>query len=245
VGCAVAYIIIPLALVVFIGAAAQRVTGLGFALMASPLLVLMVGPFEGVLLANMLALPVSATVLATSWRDVDARRALLLVPAGLVGVWPGVYTACNLPAGPLQVIIGLLILVGLASALVGPRLRFTATSGNTLGAGMVSGFMTATAAVGGPALTFYAITTEWEHRRFAATAQISFAIQAVLALLLKGFAHIPGVVPTIFLLIAIAAGLWFGQLATGHIPPERARKLTVFIALAGAVAATVKGALSW
>ena len=244
-GCTIAYVIVPLALVVFLGAVAQRVTGLGFALIASPLLVLLVGPFEGILLANMLALLVSATVLATSWRNADPRRALLLVPAGLVGVLPGVYAARHLPSGPLQVMIGLIILVGLASTLVGPRFRFAATTPNTLGAGLTSGFMTATAAVGGPALTFYAITTEWEQRRFAATAQISFATQAVLALTLKGFGRMPGVVPTICLLIAIAAGLWVGHLAAGRVAPERVRSLTVVIALAGAAAAVVKGALAW
>ncbi len=33
---------------VFVGAVAQRVTGLGFALVVSPVLVILLGPFDGV-----------------------------------------------------------------------------------------------------------------------------------------------------------------------------------------------------
>jgi hypothetical protein len=41
------------------GALTQRVTGVGFALVCAPLLVLIAGPFEGVVLANLLSLTVN------------------------------------------------------------------------------------------------------------------------------------------------------------------------------------------
>ena len=41
------------------GALTQRVTGIGFALVCAPLLVLIAGPFEGVVLSNLLGLTVS------------------------------------------------------------------------------------------------------------------------------------------------------------------------------------------
>lgn len=232
-------------LIVFAGAAVQRVAGVGFALMVAPCLVLLVGPVEGILLANLLGLVVCCIVLTVVWRDVDRRKALLLLPAGLVGVLPGVYTAGHLPSGQLQVTIGTIILVGLAGTLASRRLRLTPDPPTTLGSGLASGFMTATAGLGGPALTFYAVTTAWEQRRFAATAQISFAGQATLALGLKGFAHFPGPAQSVALVVAIVAGLWLGQRIAGRVPANRARTVAIVIALAGAVTTTIRGALTW
>lgn len=54
----------PIALPVFGGAATQRFTGLGFTLTASPLLVL--GPFQGVQLADTLTLCLNMFVLAAT-----------------------------------------------------------------------------------------------------------------------------------------------------------------------------------
>lgn len=109
--------LIPAAAVVLVGAVSQRTTGLGFALIAAPLLTLMAGPYQGIVLANLLALFVAASVLAVSWRTIDRRRAAVLVPFGLLGVLPGVWVARALPPGPLHVVIGLLTLLGLGVAL--------------------------------------------------------------------------------------------------------------------------------
>lgn len=230
--------------VVFAAAAVQRVAGVGFALIVSPTLVLLQGP-DGIVLSNLLGAVVCGVVLVSVWRDVDGRRALLLAPAGLLGVLPGVYLSRLLAPGPLQVTIGLIILMGLAGALASRRLRLSPTTGTTLASGLGSGFMTASAGVGGPALTFYAITTRWEQRAFAATVQISFMSQATLALAFKGFAPLPGVAPLLGFLAAMGAGTWLGRAVAGRVPAQGARTAAVVIALAGAAATTVKGLLTW
>ncbi|HZM76954.1 MAG TPA: TSUP family transporter [Candidatus Limnocylindrales bacterium] len=237
-------VVVAMMAVVFAAAAVQRVAGVGFALIAAPVLVLLRGP-DGIVLANLLGAAVCAVVLMSVWRDVDGRRALLLAPAGLLGVLPGVYLSTHLSPGPLQVTIGLIILIGLAGALVSRRLRLSPTTGTTLASGLGSGFMTASAGVGGPTLTFYAITTRWEQRSFAATVQISFLGQATLALALKGFAPLPGPLPTLALLAAMGAGTWTGRAVAGRVPAQGARTAAVVVALAGAAATTVKGLLTW
>ena len=64
-------------------AATQRITGLGFALVSAPLLVLAEGPHNGVLLANLLSLVTNLVVLAQTWRSVEPRRVALLAVAAL------------------------------------------------------------------------------------------------------------------------------------------------------------------
>lgn len=250
--------ILPAAAVVLVGAVSQRVTGLGFALIAAPLLTLLAGPYEGIVLANALALLVAFTVLASSWRQVDLRQAVRLVPTGLIGVLPGVWVARRLPQGPLQMTVGLLVLAGLGAAVlrsgalrpaggaegaasesVEPGSAFTAT------AGAASGFMTATAGVGGPALTVYALSSGWEQTAFAATAQISFFTQAALSLGFKGVQDLPGAVACAVLVAATGVGLAVGHRLAPRIPAGLARRAMIVMAAAGALSTTIKGALSW
>lgn len=241
-GSAITATVFAQALAVFVGAGVQRVSGIGFALISAPFLVLFLGPYDGVLVANLLAVIVSLTTLASNWRDVDRRRAWTLVPTGLLGVIPGVVVARTVPTDVLQVLIGALILAGMVLVQFRARARLDATTRTNVGTGLVSGFMTATAGVGGPALTVYAVATHWPQRAFAATAQICFIGQAVLSLSLKGLPDLSLTTTMLFLLI-VAAGLVCGHLLAGRIPEDRARRFVIGLALLGAIGAIVKGIL--
>jgi uncharacterized membrane protein YfcA len=227
---------------VLVGAVAQRVSGLGFALIAAPLLVLATGPVEGVQLANLLAVLVSLSILAVSWSRVDLRRARILVPGGLVGVVPGVLATRLLPAGVLQIAIGGLVAVGLLATRIGVRRHVRPTVPVTFGAGLASGFMNAVAGIGGPALTVYALAIGWSQESFAATAQVSFAVQSAASLALKGPPHLA--VAQLALLVGTAAlGLALGGVLVRWVPPTRARSAVVVLAMLGAVGAIVRGAV--
>ena len=56
---------------VFIGALAQRITGMGFGLVSGPFLVLLLDPVSGVLLVNLCGIVAAATVFARTWREVE------------------------------------------------------------------------------------------------------------------------------------------------------------------------------
>ena len=94
---------------VLAGATTQRVTGLGFALVSSPVLVLVAGPVDGVLLANPLSLLVNLAVLALTWREVELRRTLLLVVPGLAALPLGAWVTAHTRPPVLLVVIGVLV----------------------------------------------------------------------------------------------------------------------------------------
>ena len=237
---------VALAGAVFVGALAQRVTGLGFALVAAPLLVVAAGPFQGVLLANLLSLVISAALLALSWRHVDVRKGVTLTISGVLGVVPGAVAARLLAPGPLQVAIGLLVVAGLLAAVgtAGSRSPRDPSIAVTGLAGACSGMMAGAAGVGGPALTVYAVRIDWERRAFAATAQLCFAVQGGAALAAKG---LPSLAPTRLALVvgALLVGLAAGQWAGPRVSDTTARRAVVLLALLGGAATAVKGALAW
>ena len=218
----------------------QRISGIGFALIASPLLVLLMGPYQGVVLANLLTLVVAAATLAMTWRSVDRGRVWTLVPAGLVGVIPGVLVARAVPTDLLQVLVGSLILLGMLVVAFTSRVSLAATPGTNVAAGLGSGFMMATAGVGGPALTVYAVATGWEQSAFAATAQVSFVVQGALSVALKGLPGLSVDTTALFVLI-VAAGLALGTLLAGRVGEAGVRRVVTWLAVLSAAGAVVKG----
>ena len=230
---------------VMAGALTQRVTGVGFALVCAPLLVLIVGPFEGVVLSNLLGLTVSVIVFIAHWRDTEWRKGLLLAVPALIAIPFGAYVAKNVPPAPLMVIIGLLVIVALGAVLLSERARVLRGPGGAVVAGASSGFMNVTAGVGGPAIVLYAVSTAWEHRKFVATFQFYSIFTNTASLAAKG--GLPHVTPTALVLSfsALGVGLVGGEIISRHVDHELARRLAISLALGGAVFTVIKGILTW
>lgn len=222
------------------GAVTQRVTGIGFALVSAPLLVLVAGPFDGIILANILSLVVSLMVFATTWRDVEWRRGLMLAVPALLAIPVGAFVARSVPGPLLLLLVGSLVLIALALVQLSPRARVLQGRRGAVAAGGASGFMNVTAGVGGPAIVLYAISTAWEHRRFVATFQFYSVIVNSASLLSKGAPHLPGQSLAISL-AALAVGLGGGELLSRRVSAERARQGVMVLAMGGAAATVVKG----
>jgi len=75
-------LIAAVAAAVFAGAVFQRLSGIGFSLVAAPVLALIGGARSGVALTNLLAVVVALVVFDTSARRVDRAKTLILIPAG-------------------------------------------------------------------------------------------------------------------------------------------------------------------
>ena len=236
-------VLLPLGVVA--GALTQRITGIGFALVCAPLLVLIAGPFEGVVLSNLLGLAVSVVVFVTLWRDTEWRKGLLLVVPALVAIPFGAWVARNVPPAPLMVIIGVTVIIALGAVVLSERARVLRGTGGAVVAGGASGFMNVTAGVGGPAIVLYAVSTAWEHRKFVATFQFYSIFVNVASLAAKG--GLPQVSPAALAISfgALAVGLVGGEFLSRHVDHELARRLAIGLALAGATFTVVKGVLAW
>lgn len=236
------------ALAVMTGAAAQRVSGMGFALVVAPVLVLLVGPLDGVLLVNICGAVSASIVITRVWRDIDWRQYLLLVVPALLAMVPGVWVAVRLGGPVLQIAVGgLLVAVLTASLLVTRGDRTTARAPTGVLCGAASGFMSVTAGVSGPSVTIYAVLTRWEHRSFAATMQPFFVTLGVVAFSSKALA-LPGGLPDYpwwlwpLITACTVVGLTAGEYLSRVVSVRLARRLVVVLAYAGAVVAVLDGA---
>lgn len=229
---------------VFAGAVTQRVTGVGFALVSAPLLVLVAGPFQGVILANLLGLTVCVIVFLRTWRDTEWRKGVLLALPALAAIPVGALVAKRVPAPMLMIIIGGLVVLALGAVQFSTSPRVLRGPVGAIAAGAVSGFMNVTAGVGGPAMVLYAVSTDWDHRRFVATFQFYSIFVNLASLLAKGPPQIsrPALVAS---LVALGVGLFGGELVSRRVSAQRARRLVLVLALMGALSTLVKGLVTW
>lgn len=186
-----------------------------------------------------------AVVLLSSWRDVDWRKAVLLGIPALIAVPIGAWVARTLPPAPLLVLVGLLVVIALTAVLLSERARVLRGPGGAVAAGAASGFMNVTAGVGGPAIVLYAVSTAWEHRRFLSTFQAYTVVVSVASMLAKGGLPLVSSAQLLLCLAGLAAGLAGGQLLSGRVNHESARRLAIGLALVSAVATVLKGVLTW
>ncbi|BDZ43054.1 hypothetical protein GCM10025865_23530 [Paraoerskovia sediminicola] len=235
--------------VVVLGAALQRVSGMGFALVVGPLLVLLVGPVDGVLLVNLCGLLFSLLMLATTRGAVDWRRLALLAPSALVGIVPGALLLAAVSAPVLEIVVGVLVMAGMSAALLARHAPALDGRFAPVVAGAVSGAMSVTAGTSGPALAVYAVASRWDPRSFAATAQPYFVMVAagsVTVKLLLTDARLPALGAWGYGGIAAGCvvGLFVGRALAGRLSPGRTRAVLVVVAFAGGLATAVRGVAS-
>ncbi|MBO0985808.1 TSUP family transporter [Rathayibacter sp. SD072] len=227
-------------LVVAVGAVCQIVSGVGFALVTSPLLVLALGHDRGVRTVLLLSILLNVVVLVRSFRHVRAADALrLLVPAALLIV-PAVLLSNAFRPAVLAVVAGAVILLASGLVAAGRALPFLDGVRGAVLAGALSGAFTVLAGAGGPPVALFAAQRQWPPAVASATLQ-AFALPLnVLTLLVLGptAEDLPG-------LGWALAGLALGALAAvplaRRVPAAAVRRLTLAVAALGGAALVVGG----
>lgn len=234
---------------VFVGGLSQRMTGMGFALIASPFLVLMLGPVTGVILVNTCSCLASTLVVARVWRDVEWWRFRRLVLWALLGVIPGAWLGVVVPGYVLEIAIGIVVVVGVTASVAVTRTAGAVSSKRIALTGFVSGAMGVMAGVSGPPLSVYAVVTRWRHHGFVATVQPYFIIVAsasvAVSYISQPFAW-PQLLPGEWagIVVVLLAGLLLGDRLASIVPQHSARAAMVILAVLGGAATMVKGVLS-
>jgi len=225
-----------LAVAVGVGALAQAVSGIGFALVCGPFLVAVLGPLRGVPVAVALSLPLNAAMLLREPRAVRWRPALLLLlPAA--AVLPLATYATHRLSGPAATVIAGAATVAAAAALAaGFRLHRAAGPLGAVVAGAASGAMNVLAGIGGPAAALYATNAQWPAATTRATLQAYFLALNVLTLAVLG---LPSVSPGLF--AAVLAGFAVGSALVRRLPESTARRATLGLAAASGAVAVVRG----
>ncbi|MGP5678080.1 TSUP family transporter [Glutamicibacter arilaitensis] len=233
--------VLGLAAAVFVGASTQRISGMGFALVSSPFLVMVLGPHEGVMLVNLLGACSSLLIFAQVFRQVEYKKVLILLIPAMLMTLPGAWVAAALDGPLLSVIISIMVILALASSFMIRNLPMAQSKSLAVGAGAVSGFMSDTAGVSGPAIAGYAIASRWPQAQFAISVQLYFLLLSLTSLAAKGGMPQLHWQQWAGCFAAMVVGILLGNFLAPKIPAKYSRAFVVLIAFSGAVSLMVNG----
>ncbi|PRZ05222.1 hypothetical protein BCE75_108204 [Isoptericola sp. CG 20/1183] len=242
-----------LVLAILVGGILQRVTGMGFGLVAGPFIVLIVGPLEGVLFVNLSGAIASTIILGRVVRDVEWRKFAWLTLTSVVVTVPAALLLRDVSAPALEATVGAVVIVAMTLAVVTTRLRregahpLDGESRWPLAVtGVASGFGSVAAGIGGPPVAVYSVLSGWDAKRFAATAQPFFAVNALAALVAKlvlADASFPAMDAWqwVLLMVSIVGGLAIGEVLAPRVSANATRRVLIVLAYVGGLATLTRG----
>jgi uncharacterized protein len=229
------------ALAALAGAAVQSATGLGFALVLSPALFVVMDPAEAVTAVLLLGAALCALVLVES-RRVATHGLRQMLPPALPGLGVGLLVLSALSKEPLQVGVGVAVVAAAAWQLWHPA----AISFPAWVAGLLSGALTTSISVNGPPLALWLESQRVPPPVFRATLAAAFLILDILGvgaiLSSEGVDTIDlGVLGP--LLACVAAGYALGAVAFRRLDGERFSTLVLSIVICTGLASVLAGIL--
>jgi uncharacterized membrane protein YfcA len=225
--------------VLFVAAFVRSALGFGDAVVAMPVLAMMLGLRTATPLVAFAGPTISILILAANWRKVEFRAAGRLIVATLVGIPFGVYGLSRLPEAPLKIALGAIIL---AYGLLGLAERLARMANEPKRfpwiVGWVAGVLGGAYNTNGPPVVAYGMLRGWPPGSFRATLQGYFLPTGLAIVAGHGLAGLW--TPTVFrdylyALPGIVAGVVLGGFLNRRISHELFTKLVyVSLALMGA-----------
>jgi uncharacterized membrane protein YfcA len=160
-----------------VGAAIQGNVGIGFAVLAAPMLLVINPAFVPgpVVLAAMLLVILMAV---RERRDVIGRDVRLAIAGRLVGTLPGAYAISMLPRSAYELLFAVLVMLGSVLSALGWHVA--PTRRNVTIASVISGFMSVVSSVGGPPMAL--VYQNEEGPRIRSTISAIFTIGGFITL---------------------------------------------------------------
>lgn len=230
------------ALAVSAGVVLQRITGIGFASVAAPVLVLLWGPVTGVQAVNLLAALTSLLLLLRLWRRVDLPQTALLTAAAVVTTPLGVLLVLTLPAAALQVLLGATMLAALFAVRAASRWRLVRGRWGAPATGALAGVANATVGQAGPLTGAFALASRWELTSYVASMQLCWMLVNSAAVALKGM---PPLDPRAMVVLvgSVVVGYLVSLVVTRFVSPTLAARALFGVVLVGALVVLGKGLL--
>jgi uncharacterized membrane protein YfcA len=170
-----------LILLVLFGSTLIRSTfGFGNALIAMPLLVLLIGVKAASPLVALVGLVISSLMLVQDWKAFQWKETMLLLGASLPGIPLGLVLLTSLPELLVRTILGLVLIGFGLYNLLGIRLPELSSRWLALPFGFLAGILGGAYNTNGPPIIIYAVFRGWTKDQFRASLQGFFLISNLL-----------------------------------------------------------------
>lgn len=239
------WVFVAVFLVVVGAAAVQGMTGFGFALVGVPLLAVLVGARDAVVLLALLTVPMNAGIVLRHHAEVVRPTARRQVTGAFLGMPFGLVVLLAVTQQVLLAVIAVTVLAAVVALARGVELH-PHGPGIDYGSGAVSGVLSTSVGVSGPPLVAVYQGRGFPPGRFRATAALVFSTTGVVAAVMlvaagamsdEGWwALVPGVV-------ALPIGWFLGDRLHRRIEPQRFRHVVLALLVLAAATAGIEAIL--
>lgn len=221
------------------GGVVSGLAGFGFALVVVPPLLLLYPPATVTATAVSLTLATGWVVLLGSWRSVQGRTVLALVPGATIGVFFGTVLIRVLEPAYIKLIAGFVVVLFAISVLRGWKLNAVHHPMAAPLAGLASGTLNTSTGMAGPPVALLFTTRDYDMQAFRASLMAYFYYVDLIGMSLlvqQGIVGRDELAIVLRLLPAAIIGSFVGRRLLKRISQHQFRRLTLGMLLAtGAV----------
>lgn len=226
-------------LVMLLAAFVMSVTGFGFSLVATPLLLFFLEPKAVIVYNVFLGTITCIPILWQSRHSIRPKPVALLGIACIFGLPIGIYILSQVVSPVLKLVIAGLVVVFAALLALGYSYRFKREELGSIISGFTSGTLMTSTGLGGPPVILFLLNQGWGKENFRATIAAYFILMGLTsfaALGLSGIVSGEVLVMSLTFLPTVPVGFYLGAKVLPHMNSALFRKVAIAtILLAGLV----------
>lgn len=236
--------------VILFAGVVQTVTGFAYALIAVPLLAMVTGPRDAIVLVLFTGMLMKIMMVYKTWHEGDFSRIWLIFLASLFGSLPGVYVLRWIDDGTLKIFISIVLLICTAGLCAQCKVRVRRPWLAKSVVGVISGFLGATTAFNGPPVVLYMMNENEDKVVMRANLVRYFMLGNIATLSMSvymGSLPVGQELSTYAMLSVPAVGLawWLGNKVFQGLNPTLFRRIAMLIIGCSAVVTLGTGLASW
>jgi uncharacterized membrane protein YfcA len=160
--------------IVFIASLTRSTFGFGDALIAMPLLALLIEIKLATPLMALIAFFIATAILIKSWQKVEFKSAWRLILSSLIGIPIGLWYLHDLNENIIKLVLGIILLFFATFRLINPKVQHLKTEKYSWAFGFIAGILGGAYNTNGPPIVIYSSLKNWNPENFRATLQAYF-----------------------------------------------------------------------
>lgn len=229
---------------IFLAAIVRGFSGFGFSLLAITSLSLVLPPAQVVPSIFMLEVAASIRLLPEVWKDVHWRSLAPLLVGCLVATPFGVYLLANVPAPPMQIALGIFVLISAFLLWAGFALKSMPGPLASAAAGAASGLANGAFGIGGPPVVVFYFASPAGNIAGRASLIAFFLATDIIGLTFQareGLVTYDAALHAVLFLPPLLLGIWIGSRSFKNTNASMFRNIVLLILAVLAAVSVVQG----
>ncbi len=234
--------LVPAALIVLAASLVKGTTGFGFALVATPLLLLLWEPLVMVPVLIPAGMAADILIVTQNRHRLEWGRVAPMAFAGVLGIPLGTVILLIVPTTALKIGVALVVLVSATILMTGATVNISRERVASGVAGFMSGLLLASTTISGPPVTLFLINQRWTKDAFRTSLALFFLtiqVFAVVSLAVSGILTVSTLVVSMALWPSVLLGYAMAVRLLPHIPQEAFLRIATVVVMAAGVLALV------